>query len=939
MTSATADHAERRDVLSEYLSQFETVADEHPADDPDRIDQLIQRWADPACPNFSATRADGKAQLLTSKTEPNGGTVFLSIGESDRQERHRLATYVLENHPLPIWANETATGRLLYSNSAASWIYGDPDQSLEDQKIADFLSGPEASINLLDELRQSGTIDDYDIQMKNDVGEEVWVRACGALAEFDGTEIVIGSVQNITDGKKVEEENRAALGVLRDAIESLTEGFALYDNDHKLVIFNQSYKDMNGLVADILEPGLPYEMMLRQMVRRGGYADAIGREDEWVAERLENAVLYAKGDEVNHSNGKSYQVSIHPTKFGGFVVTRTDITERKQAEAQERDQDLLVRTVLDASSSIVIMARTGDGEILYRSPAAHEMFGNTKSAREHYVNPEDRADFVTQMLSDGQIDDYRLDVNARGRIIPAALSARFAEYRGEEVIVTSVIDLTQHVKAQAMIRQVLESCPVPLQMTKAKTGETLFRSPETVELFGECNDAKTYYVDPSERNSYLEEMRENGFVRNRKAKYLNAAGEQFWGSASAKIINFDGDEIVVSSTRDLTEEIAIQDELVNQRELLFQNEKMSALGELLAGVAHELNNPLSIVVGHSLMLQEEVDDPNLLKRIEKIGNAAERSAKIVKTFLAMARQKPAKMESLDIGSVVATAIDVAGYGHQSDGLKIVSDVSDNLPHVQADADQITQVIINLVINSAHAIKKAQTGDRIEVKAFADKHNETLEITVSDNGPGIPENIKARIFEPFFTTKEVGDGTGIGLAFCHRIIHSHGGQIRLSSKQSEGSTFCISLPISAETLDELESEATTDQRSGSKKILVVDDERDVGELVAEVLIREGFDVDVVHSGSQALNCLAAASYDVVLSDLNMPDVDGRGLYETVGRDFPSMSNRLGFITGDTMGEASQRLLQESQRPFLEKPVSPREVRDLVYGILEDVKDAG
>ncbi len=740
--------------------------------------------------------------------------------------------------------------------------------------------------------------------------------------------------QNTKDDTEM--DLRRARDLLQDAIESLSEGFALYDDDRRLVICNERYREMNSAVADLLVPGLDWEILMRETARRGVYTEAIGREDEWVADRLETTHDYVDEYELQHTDGSLYLVSTHPTKFGGFVVTRTDITERKKAELAERDGDLLIRTVLDASSAVVIMARTGDGQILYRSPAALELFGNTKSAREHYVDTDERADFVTQMLSDGRVDSYRLNIKARGHVFPASISARFAEYRGEEVIVTSVIDLTQEIKAQALIQQVLEACPVPLQMSKAESGETLFRSPETLALFGGSFEAKSYYVDPEERVAYLKELRKHGTVRNRKAEYLNAKGERFWGAASAQLIEFDGEEVIVSSTRDLTEELALQEELTSQRELLFQNEKMSALGELLAGVAHELNNPLSIVVGHSLMLREEAEDEETLRRIEKISNAAERCAKIVKTFLAMARQQPTKMEPVDLKSVITTSVDVAGYGTSQDGLSVASNVPDSLPEILADADQITQVIINLVINAQHAIRKSGEGDKIEVIARKHKRRDSIKITVRDNGPGIPENIRGRIFEPFFTTKEVGDGTGIGLAFCHRIIHSHGGKIWLDPGHRNGSCFCITLPIAARDEQGYATGSTGRVVKNSQRILVVDDEPDVGEFVAEVLVKEGFSVDLANSGKRAVDCLGQQQYDVVLSDLNMPDVDGRGVFDLLAEQFPYLVDRTAFITGDTMGVSSQKFLKESQRPFLEKPVSPDELRKLVYGLLSDTK---
>lgn len=741
----------------------------------------------------------------------------------------------------------------------------------------------------------------------------------------------------ITDSE-VSDDIRKARDLLQDAIESLSEGFALYDDDRQLVMCNEAYRRMNQAVADILEPGLDWEILMRETARRGVYYDAIGREDAWIRERLENGVEYIQDYELNHTDGTSYLVSVHPTKLGGFVVTRTDVTEKKQAEALERDGDLLVRQVLEASPSAVVMARVGSGEIVYRSPAAMELFGKVKNDNEYYLDAAERADYITALLADGRVDEFKLTlINANGARFPAAIYGRLAEYKGEDVAVTTAVDLTKQAEAEALIRQVLEACPVPVQMTKAETGDLLFRSPQTTALFGTVENAKSYYLDNDERETYLEELRGRRAVVNRKARLRNAKGEAFWGAVSSNLIEFRGEEVIVSNTRDLTEELALQEELASQREMLFQNEKMSALGELLAGVAHELNNPLSIVVGHSLMLRDESENPDTLRRIEKISGAAERCAKIVKTFLAMARQQPTKMERVNIASVVATAVDVAGYGGAQDGIEIVSSISDDNPDILADADQITQVIINLILNAGHAISTSGVGDRISVSARLHDDEDYFEVAVEDNGPGIPESIRARIFEPFFTTKNVGDGTGIGLAFCHRIIHSHNGRIWLDDAHERGSRFCIALPI-AKPSAVADSEPTDDLAPiSSVNVLVVDDEEDVAAFIAEVVLKAGFSVDTVHSGAQAISRLEAGHYDVLLSDLNMPDVDGRGLFEALQARFPDMIPRTGFITGDTMGQSSQALLRQSQRPYLEKPVAPDDLLQLILGILRDLED--
>ncbi|MCR9139030.1 MAG: PAS domain S-box protein [Alphaproteobacteria bacterium] len=864
--------------------------------------------------------------------------MYMSVNIDQQKSERDMAQFLVDQIPLPMWMNRVEDGLVLYANPAVNRLYGVEADVVEDRHILENMFGADDSIEMLKTLESKGSIENYPVKTKTTSGRELWVNGCARLAQFRGETVAISAIQDLTDRRELEEDTLKARDMLRDAIESLSEGFALYDEDSRLVMCNSSYREMNHAVADILEPGLEWEILMRETARRGVYADAVGREAEWISDRVDNGIEYIQDFELQHTDGSCYLVSVHPTKLGGFVVTRTDITDKKQAETNERDGDLLIRQVLEASPAAVVMARVGDGDILYRSPAAMELFGKVKNVKEFFQTIDDRADYITRLLADGRVDDFKLTlINAQGNEFPAAAYGRFAEYKGEEVAVTTTIDLTSQNEAEALIRQVLEACPVPVQMTNAETGKLLFRSPETTALFGAVDSSTEYYVDPTARTDYLKILREKGWVNEHKALFRNAKGGQFWGAVSARLIQFKGEQVIVSNTRDLTDELAIQEELSSQREMLFQNEKMSALGELLAGVAHELNNPLSIVVGHSLMLREEAHDPDTLKRIDKISNAAERCAKIVKTFLAMARQQPSKMENTDVNALISTAVDVAGYGSKGEELRIDCDLAAELPEIVADGDQITQVIINLIINAEQAIVSSGSGDMIIVTTGIAKTGESVEIHVTDNGPGIPQNIMARIFEPFFTTKDVGDGTGIGLAFCHRIIHSHGGRIWVDTEYSGGSRFGISLPITGSVSDDDSDGDELTRSRANVRALIVDDEREVAELITEILKKEGFVVDMAHSGTKAVEMLKTNRYDLLLSDLNMPELDGRGLYKVIRDDFPDLLDRTAFITGDTMGFSSQGLLQESKRPYLEKPVSPSELRELAYRLLSDEKE--
>jgi CheY-like chemotaxis protein len=198
---------------------------------------------------------------------------------------------------------------------------------------------------------------------------------------------------------------------------------------------------------------------------------------------------------------------------------------------------------------------------------------------------------------------------------------------------------------------------------------------------------------------------------------------------------------------------------------------------------------------------------------------------------------------------------------------------------------------------------------------------------------MPEHIRRRIFEPLFTTKDIGGGTGIGLALCHRIVNSHGGKMKVESVEGVGTSFVIRFPASTAGAAPEEVADAPCQAKTNGRALVIDDEPDVGELIAEILRREGFRVDVALTGADGLRRLSGEPYDVILSDLRMPGFNGRDLYQQLHDETPGLVDKLGFITGDTMSPKVRDFLKTTGRPFLEKPISPKDVRRLLAKMTE------
>ncbi len=380
-------------------------------------------------------------------------------------------------------------------------------------------------------------------------------------------------------------------------------------------------------------------------------------------------------------------------------------------------------------------------------------------------------------------------------------------------------------------------------------------------------------------------------------------------------------------TLDLSERKKAEAALARSREMLYQTEKLSALGSLLAGVSHELNNPLSIVVAQAVMMERQASGTELAERAQKIRKAADRCARIVQTFLAMARQKRPERTATDLNAVAAAAHELAEFGLRTDRITTVRDFASGLPMISADADQLHQIVFNLVVNAQHAMAGADGLERVLTLRTAPGHAPgTVVLEVSDTGPGIPEHARRRIFEPFFTTKPQGQGTGVGLSFSQGLAEAHGGRLELVPAP-RGACFRLTLPI----------EAGAQKRGGTpdpgtaatppplRRALVVDDEHEIAEALADFLSLEGFACDIAAGGAAARDGLALGSYDLIVSDLRMPEVDGPELYAWIVRERPELAARTGFATGDTLGASASRFLAEAKRPVLEKPFAPDSVR--------------
>jgi signal transduction histidine kinase len=403
-----------------------------------------------------------------------------------------------------------------------------------------------------------------------------------------------------------------------------------------------------------------------------------------------------------------------------------------------------------------------------------------------------------------------------------------------------------------------------------------------------------------------------------------------WTNAEVRLV-----QEVAERTWAIVERARAEAELARSREALYQSEKMTALGSLLAGLSHEMNNPLSVVVLQSVMMEEDAVGSALGTRARRIREAAERCSKIVATFLAMARQRPPERSAVSINEVVEGALGLAAYGLRSSGIVIDRQLGTGLPLIEADPDQLNQVFVNLVINAQHALQSVAGERRLRLVTRLSPTAGAIEVEVSDSGPGVPAEVRRRIFEPFFTTKPQGAGTGLGLSFSLGVIEAHGGRLELAEGHG-GATFKVTLPTTsrAAKTDAPQPVEAPAERQPLAEALVVDDEPEIADSLAELLEREGYQVRVAASGTEAKAHLEARDFDLILSDLRMPDGDGPSLHAWVAAKRPHLAVRMGFVTGDTIEPGAMAFLAEAGRPTLEKPFTPAALRAFVCKVLEN-----
>jgi two-component system, cell cycle sensor histidine kinase and response regulator CckA len=624
-------------------------------------------------------------------------------------------------------------------------------------------------------------------------------------------------------------------------------------------------------------------------------------------------------------------------------------------------------TLLQDLPAVVFVAEAGAGGAwLYVSPQVEQILGLT--ADEWYAHPAPFAalvdpddlqrvfEFETQVLNALDKRPFVIDFRAtkptgerlwvQERASLIELPDGTALLQGLLIDVTATRTVENRLDAaNRHLRALFDSSPLAVT-TWDRDGRILTWNPAAERIFGWTEaeavgqflpyvqaDAKADMLEFIEQGFAGEVWTELELVRQRKD------GTRVDVEISVAALRDERGEIVamLSILSDITERKRAAELLRTQEVELRQREQLDAIGKLAGGIAHDFNNLLTAIHGQALLALEDMgaDDPRAANVIP-IVDAAKRASSLTRQLLAFGRRQVLEPRVLSLNAVVES-IEPLLRRLAGEGIAVQTQLCDDVPSVEADPTQLDQVLVNLVSNARDAMPRggaieiATSG--VELARPGQPGRRFTLLTVSDTGIGMDEGIRSRVFDPFFTTKETGKGSGLGLSTVYGIVAQSGGFVELDSELDEGTTFRIYLPaVTRKVIEEL-SDPTDRSRSGGggERVLLVEDEGLVRDLVKRVLELEGYDVTAAASGGEVLADCEAARYDLLVSDVVMPGISGPELAARLRSHNPNLA--VLFISGynETAVAGYGALAQTVE--LLQKPFTPAVLAERVRAVLD------
>jgi PAS domain S-box-containing protein len=636
--------------------------------------------------------------------------------------------------------------------------------------------------------------------------------------------------------------------------------------------------------------------------------------------------------------------------FTSIIGWARDVTSERQSEIRFTELFAALREGIFLSSP--------DGELLDVNPALVRMLGyeskqdlQSMNLRDVYLDPEQRDSLVREVLEKNAIEDRAIILRRKdGRAIHCLISSaatrdtngRVLRIQGTIVDVSERRQMEAHLhKEQEFVRSLVASFPDVIAVLDL-AGVYTFMSPlvqdvlgrPATDFLGKSLGESVHPDDAAKLRSTFQKVALGQGPDTQfeyRTKHANGTWRVLRASASPLYDAAGKISGVVASARDVTESKRTEQQAS-------QKEKLAAMGEMMAGVAHELNNPLTAILGISDLVRERAVDESMRHQIDTVLKQARRAATIVQNLLVFSRPSILKQTKVQIDLIVKQALDAQRPSLQQKKIKVEFHAAPGLPPIEGDPKLLVQGFSNLISNAEQAIGVSRDSGSLRISAALKDGKIALDF--SDDGPGIaPENI-GKIFDPFFTTRRPSGGTGLGLTISQAIVKEHGGKIEVESTPGAGATFRVLLPVAIEE----PRPAATGTRgfvpspSGSAElrghsVFVVDDEESIREIVQEGLAARGMIVEGAASSEEALSHLTTHQYEFVLCDFNLPGLNGEQLFDRIRSHAQGAVPRFVFMTGALFDPAQIAKFEKRGASVVQKPFHVAALATLLTQLLQ------
>jgi PAS domain S-box-containing protein len=645
----------------------------------------------------------------------------------------------------------------------------------------------------------------FRIQRKD--GETCWIEQAGRPVIDDQGRFLgyRASNRDVTDRKQVEEALKESEEFNISLLANSPNPIIVVNPDNSIRYVNPAHEKLTGFsLAELIGLKAPYPYWPEERVKKitSDLETAMRRKTVRIEELFRN------------KSGEQFWVEITSApiskdgKFKYLLANWVDITERKQAE--EALQAIL-KTALDGFYLADL-----EGKLLEVNDSYCKMIGYTReellkmSTRdiEAIESPEEIAQHIKKVMAQGSDRFESRHKRKDGQIINVEISVNYLDV-GEGQLFVFARDITERRRAEEALRdseeksrKMFESVSDSISVIDL-SGIITQTNQRTVEIHGFSSREEMVgmnafdLVAPRDRERIARNMRQalkRGIIRDQEYTLLRADGSEFPAELSTSVLKDASGKVTshITIARDITERKQAEErEKELQKELLLSS-RLASIGELAAGIAHQINNPLTGVLGFSQRLLRKSTDQETNQDLKRIYTEAERAAKVVQNLLTFARRRQPQKQDSDINEILESALELRAYELTTSNIEVVTDLAPGLPELMLDFQQIQEVFLNIILNAEQAMTEANGGGKLTIKTKERKGY--IRTTFTDNGPGIPAKNLEKIFDPFFSTKGEKGGTGLGLSVCHGIISEHGGRIYARSKPGEGATFFIELPV-------------------------------------------------------------------------------------------------------------------------------------------------